>query len=166
MWEAVKQGPHQSSLSPTAIAHFAKESVEKVRVGQAKLVLWDNIKENPPPQLKASPIMVQAHKSKAFWSILDLSFRLRLRSGGILASVNDSTVKLAPQGALDQLGHALSRIIHAFAEAEEGDIIFMAKWDIKEDFWRMDCVEGKEYNFAYVPPPPSPSAHLRLFWRE
>jgi hypothetical protein len=78
--------------------------------------------------------MVQAHKSKAFWLILGLSFRLRLQSGGILTSVNDATVKLAPQGALDQLGHALSRIIHAFAKAEEGDKIFMAKWDIKDGF--------------------------------
>jgi hypothetical protein len=113
-WEAVEQGPHKSSLTPAAITHFAEESAEKVRVGQAKLVLWDDINDNPPPQLKVSPIMVQAHKSKAFWLILDLSFRLRLQSGGILASVNDATVKLAPQGALDQLGHAFSRIIHAF----------------------------------------------------
>jgi hypothetical protein len=153
MWEAVERGPHQSSLSPKAIAHFAEESAEKVRAGhQAKLTLWDDIKDNPPPQLKVSPIAAIPHKSKAFRSILDLSFRLRLRSGGILASVNDSTVKLAPQGALDQLGHALSRIIHAFAEAEEDDKIFMAKWDIKDGFWRMDCEEGEEYNFAYVLP--------------
>ena len=152
MWEAVERGPHKSSLSPEAIAHFAEESAEKVRVGQAKLVRWDDIKDNPPPQLKVSPIAAIPHKSKAFRSILDLSFRLRLRSGGILASVNDSTVKLAPQGALDQLGHALSRIIHAFAEAEEDDKIFMAKWDIKDGFWRMDCAEGEEYNFAYVLP--------------
>ena len=79
-------------------------------------------------------------------------FRLRLHSGGILASVNDSTVKLAPQGALDQSGHALSRIVHAFAKAEDDVKIFMAKWDIKDGFWRMDCAEGEEYNFAYVPP--------------
>ena len=49
MWGAVERGPHQPSLSPEAIAHFAKESVEKVRVGQAKLVLWNDIKDNPPP---------------------------------------------------------------------------------------------------------------------
>ncbi len=101
MWEAIERGPHKSSLSPAAIAYFAEESAEKVRVGQAKLVLWDDIKEKPPPQLKVSPIMVQAHKSKAFRLILDLSFHLHLHSGGILAFVNDSTVKLAPQGALD-----------------------------------------------------------------
>ncbi len=28
----------------------------------------------------------------------------------------------------------------------------MAKWDIKDGFWRLDCTEGEEYNFAYVLP--------------
>ncbi len=59
---------------------------------------------------------------------------------------------MAPQGALDQLGHALSRIIHAFAKAEEDAKIFMAKWDIKDGFWRLDCEVGEEFNFAYVLP--------------
>jgi hypothetical protein len=30
----------------------------------------------------------------------------------------------------------------------------MVKWDIKDGFWRMDCREGKEWNFAYVLPQP------------
>jgi hypothetical protein len=59
---------------------------------------------------------------------------------------------MAPRGALDQLGQALSRIIHAFAEADDNAKIFMAKWDIKDGFWRMDCEEGEEYNFIYVLP--------------
>ena len=59
---------------------------------------------------------------------------------------------MAPRGALDQLGQALSRIIHAFAEADEDAKIFMAKWDIKDGFWRMHCEKGEEYNFAYVLP--------------
>ena len=50
------------------------------------------------------------------------------------------------------MGQALSRIIHAFAKAEEDAKIFMAKWDIKDGFWRMDCEKGEEYNFAYVLP--------------
>ncbi len=66
--------------------------------------------------------------------------------------VNDTTVKMVPQGALDQLGHALGRIIHAFAEAKEDTKIFMAKWDIKDGFWRLDCKVGEEFNFAYVLP--------------
>jgi hypothetical protein len=28
----------------------------------------------------------------------------------------------------------------------------MATWDIKDGFWRMDCAEGEEWNFAYVLP--------------
>jgi hypothetical protein len=50
------------------------------------------------------------------------------------------------------LGQSLSRIIHTFAEAEEDDKIFMAKFDIKDGFWRLDCKEGSEWNFAYVLP--------------
>ncbi len=66
MWEAVEKGPHQSSLSPNALAHFAEESVAKVAAGQANLVLWDEIKDNPPSQLKISPIAAIPHKLKAF----------------------------------------------------------------------------------------------------
>jgi hypothetical protein len=152
MWEVVERGSHQSALSPEALAHFAKESVAKVTAGQAKLILWDQIKDDPPPQLKVSSVTAIPHKSKTFRSILDLSFRLGLKNGGFLESVNKATVKLAPKGALDQLGHALSRIIHAFAEAPEDAKVFMAKWDIKDGFWRIDCEVGEEYNFAYVLP--------------
>jgi hypothetical protein len=59
---------------------------------------------------------------------------------------------MALQGALDQLGHVLSQIIHAFAKANDNDKIFMAKWDIKDGFWCMDCEAGGEYNFAYIVP--------------
>jgi hypothetical protein len=59
---------------------------------------------------------------------------------------------MAPRGALDHLGQALSRIIYAFAEADDNAKIFMAKWDIKDGFWHMDCEKGEEYNFAYVLP--------------
>ena len=65
------RGPHQSSRYTKALAYFAVESAEKVRVGQAKLILWDDIKDNPPPQLKISPIVAIPHKSKALRSILD-----------------------------------------------------------------------------------------------
>jgi len=71
---------------------------------------------------------------------------------GILPSVNANTIKTAPKGAIDQLGHILTRIIHAFAETEDDAKIFMAKWDIKDGFWRMYGQEGQEYNFAYVLP--------------
>ncbi len=84
--------------------------------------------------------------------ILDLSFWLRLKNGGVQAAVNDTTTKTAPAGAIDQIGECLSPIIHAFAETDETAKVCMAKWDIKDRFWRMDCAEGEEWNFAYVLP--------------
>ena len=155
MWEAVERGPHRSALTSQAMEHFANEAREKVEKGQARLIRWDTIKDNPPRELKISPIAAVPHKSKAFRSILDLSFRLRLKNGGVVSSVNDTTEKVAPQGSVDQIGEVLSRIIYAFAEADDDAKIFMAKWDIKDGFWRMDCEEGQEYNFAYVLPQPA-----------
>ena len=102
-------------------------------------MLWDSIKDNPPKELKISPIAAIPHKSKDFRSILDLSFRLHLNNGGVRTSVNNTTEKTAAAGAIDQIGEYLSRIIHAFAEADDEANIFMAKWDIKDGFWRMDC---------------------------
>jgi hypothetical protein len=66
MQEAVDQGPHCSALSDKAIAHFKAEVEEKVKIGQAKLLEWDSIKDNPPVELKISPIAAIPHKSKQF----------------------------------------------------------------------------------------------------
>jgi hypothetical protein len=63
---AVEQGPHQSAKSPDALEHFAEEIKEKIRTKQARLVAWDDIKDNPPTQLKISPIAAIPHKSKVF----------------------------------------------------------------------------------------------------
>lgn len=52
------------------------------------------------------------------------------------------------QGAIDQIGHSLKRLIYAFAETGEDEKVFMAKKDIKDGFWRLDCQEGEEWNFA------------------
>ena len=57
-----------------------------------------------------------------------------------------------PKGAIDQLGHALDGIIYAFAESADDKTFFLAKYDIKDGFWRLDCAEGEEWNFSYVLP--------------
>lgn len=152
MTAAVERGPHSSALEPDAIEQLRGEIEEKVKAGQCKVVAWDDIKTNPPKQLKVSPLAMIPHKSRKYRAILDLSFRLRLKNGGVVQSVNETTTLEAPAGAIDQLGHSLQRIIHAFAEAGEEDKIFMAKFDIKDGFWRLDCQAGEEWNFAYVLP--------------
>ena len=57
---------------------------------------------------------------------------------------------MAAGGAMDQIGHLLLRLIHAFAEALDCENIFQEKWDIKDGFLRLDYKEGEEWNFCYV----------------
>ena len=102
--------------------------------------------------MKVSPITTIAHQPKAFRSILDLAFSLKLSPTEWIPSVNENTEKTAPTWACDQMGHVLQRVIHAFAQADEAAKIFEVKWDIKNGFWRMNCRKGEEFNFAYVLP--------------
>jgi len=155
MMKAVERGPHQSAHDPKAMAYFEKEVMERVAQGQARIVLWDDIKDAPPPQLKISPIALIPHKSRMFWAILDLSYKIRLKSSKVdIPLVNSTSVKTAPAGAIKQLGHSLQRIIQAFVQAPKDAKIFAAKWDIKDNFWCLDCQEGEECNFSYVLPQP------------
>jgi hypothetical protein len=91
-------------------------------------------------------------KSQKCCSILDLSFSVHLKDGSLVPSVNEDFVNTAPHGAINQIGHALSCVIHAYATTSPDEKIFMAKLDIKDGFWHLDCEEGEEWNFAYVLP--------------
>ena len=150
---AVMRGPYESSLSKEAIANFTAESKTKVATKKSRLVRYDMIKDNIPEQMKVSPIAEILHKSKAFHSILDLDFFLRLIPQGWVPSVNENSEQTAPAGAIDQIGNFLMRLIHAFTEAPDDATIFQAKWDIKDGFWRLDCREGEEWIFCHVLPP-------------
>ena len=66
-----------SVLQPVAMKILTEEVTAKDKKGQRKVVLWDSIKENPPDQLKFSPIAMIPHKSQLFREVLDLSFSLR-----------------------------------------------------------------------------------------
>ncbi len=125
------------------------------------MVLWKDIKHDHPPELKISPLAMIPHKSCQFRAILDLSFPVKLQDGTTVPSVNAATTKTAPRGAINQIGHSLQRIIHAFAMAVSDAKIFMAKFDIKDGFWRLDCKTGQEWNFCYVLPQP-PNQPVKL----
>ncbi len=102
--------------------------------GQARIIEWNAIKDNPPREMKVSPVAAIPHKSKAFRSILDLSFSLKLEDSGRVPSVNKNTEKTAPGAACSQIGHSLQQITHAFAQADDDAKIFGAKWDIQDGF--------------------------------
>ena len=152
MQAAISRGPHISALVPDAMKQLDLEVAEKVKRNQARLVRWNDIRENPPKNLKISPVAMVPHQSRPYRAILDLSFPVKLSPSETVPSVNSTTQKSAPQGAIDQLGHVLPRIIHAFASTDDDATIFMAKWDIKDGFWRLDCEAGEEWNFSYVLP--------------
>ena len=93
---AAMRGIHGSALSEEAIAHFTAEAKEKFALNQARLVCYTNLKGDFPTKMKVSPIAAISHKSKAFISILDLSFLLKLTPHGCVPSVNENSEKTAP----------------------------------------------------------------------
>jgi len=149
---ALERGPHMSALEPEAMQAFRDEVVEKVKLGQARIITWDDIKDNPPKELKLSPISQIPHKSRKFRTILDLSFTLKNGDQTIAPAVNSTTEPTAPEEALGQMGSALPRLIVAMARCPDDATIYFTKFDIQDGFWRMINELGKEYNFAFVMP--------------
>jgi hypothetical protein len=70
MQEAIDRGPHASAMDPLAMEQQIKEATDKEKKGQCEIILWDDIKDAPPPQLKISPIAMIPHKSRLFRAIL------------------------------------------------------------------------------------------------
>jgi len=132
---AVERGPHMLATLPEAAAALQNEAMEKVDQGFAKIYNWDDIKGNPHPNLKISPLVAVPHKSPLFRAILDLSYCLRLH-GIYLPSVNEATLPLSDHKAMEQMGNVLKRLITTVAGTKQshGPIVF-AKWDIKDGFW-------------------------------
>ena len=104
---------------------------------------WDNIKQNPPSNLKFSPLEMIPHKSRKCRAILDLSFALKV-VGWDLTSVKEKTKETAPSEAPDPVGTFMPRVIEALETALlSEDPIHFSKLDIKDGFWRMVCAVGE-----------------------
>ena len=75
--EAIKIGSHKSVHADGAVEFLLNDTNEKVKNKYAKVVRYGDIQENPPSNLKISPVSMIPHKSKLFRCILDLSFQLK-----------------------------------------------------------------------------------------
>ena len=137
MEAAIAKGTHKSAETPQAAEYCWAEAKDKEKIGQVRLVKWSDIKHDPPAKLKMSPIATAPHKSRSFRLILDLSFNINIR-GTKHKSVNEASVKLAPQRSMGKLGTVTPRFIEAVANApmKDGPINF-AKFDTKDGHWRM-----------------------------
>lgn len=157
---ALERGNHPSALEPEAVEALKQETQEKVNNKYARVVKWKDIKNNIPPTLKVSPVAMIPHKSKKYRTILDLSFNLRYERQKY-ESVNETTTKLAPPQAMEQLGKALRRIITTMAnQRKKGQAFLFSKMDIKDGFWRLRVSEADAWNFVYVLPSTSDTTNL------
>ena len=106
--------------------------------------------------------------------ILDLAFAVRRgrisgkrrqrsrRDDDILqASVNDTTVRLAPEGPVKELGNVLPRILDFMVDVPPEEHIYFSKVDLVDGYWRMIVDPEAVWNFAYVMPTP-PGTELML----
>lgn len=152
MQSAIDWGPQKWAQEPEAITKLHQEVAEKVWCRQPCIVDWLDIFNGLPPQLQISPISMILQKSWIYCTILDLSFSIQLQDGTQVPLVNEATVKLAPKADMNQLWHSLSQITHAFASTSRDEKVFMAKWDIKDGFWCLDCEEDEDWNFAFIFP--------------
>lgn len=75
--EAVRRGPHVSALTPDARQLVMEDVMYQVEAGFSEIVLWDSIKDNPPSNLKVSPLAVIPQTNRRGRLILDLSFGVR-----------------------------------------------------------------------------------------
>jgi hypothetical protein len=111
---AITNGPHASANKDEAATACRKESMDRIAEGCCRLVYWDDIKDNLPPNLKILPIAAIPHKSQKsqkFRMILNLSFKLLL-NGKRLESVNEASDKAnAPQHTMFELGNVIPQII-------------------------------------------------------
>ena len=69
----VQRGPHPSERTPNAIAALREESTEKYEEKKFRLISWEGVQENPPPQLNIPPGEEIPHKRQKFIAILNFS---------------------------------------------------------------------------------------------
>ena len=92
---AIKVGPHVLALDPEAMDQLQSKVVEKEALGQAKVILWNDIKKYLP--LEITRIAMIPHRPRKFRAILDLSYIIKLMQRKI-ESVNGITIKTASGG--------------------------------------------------------------------
>jgi hypothetical protein len=154
---------HQSAQDPTAAKAVRAEAMEKVRNGSCFLVNWDDIKDNPPTNLKVSPLAAIPHKSRDYRMILDLSFALKTDNNRHYTSVNEIPPHPdVPAHSMAELGNVLRRIVWTLATTPDTRPFFFCKVDLKDGFWRLFVQDEAHWNFAHLLPRLAPDETLKL----
>lgn len=162
---AVARGPHRSALTPDARALITDEVDYQVKAGFTEIMDWEVVRRLAPVTLKVSPLAVIPQVNRRGRLLLDLSFpvhryptdkprkRLRQSDGTLVqASVNATTTSLSPSPPVKELGRVLLRLFDFLASVPPSEVIFLAKIDLSDGFWRMLVNEEDKWHFAYVLP--------------
>ena len=158
---AVQRGAHRSALSTESIALVKEDVAYQVAQGYARVLSWKELQILKPKKLKISPLAVIPQRNRRGRMILDLSFpvtkpvtkgKKRSQQEVLQESVNNTTVRLAPEGPVKELGNVLPRIFAFMAEVPQQEEIHFSKLDLADGYWRMVVEEGEQWNFAYVLP--------------
>eukprot|EP00978_Attheya_sp_CCMP212_P013482 scaffold33911_cov40-Attheya_sp.AAC.1 len=156
-------------MTAEAIALVHEDVKYQVDAGFSRIVLWDDIKHNPPAKLKVSPLAVIPQTNRRGRLILDLSFPVHRSSNSskrklgqvVQEAVNNTTPPLAPEEPVNELGKVLLRIFDFMLEVPARETIQFAKIDLSDGFWRMVVEPEDAWNFVYVLPDP-PGSPIRL----
>ena len=138
---AVKQGPHPTARTTDAYDLFAEDIAYQVTAGFSKVVLWDDIKQLRPRNLKISPVALIPQTGRRGRIILDLSFPVYQDVNGVVTttqqSVNSTTVLTALTEPVKEIGLLLLRLLHYMPDTPRGLHILSCKLDISDGFWRL-----------------------------
>ena len=80
MEAAIQKGPHQNAQLPEASKALRTKARERIAEDSCRVVKWKDIKDNPSPKHKISPIAAIPHKSRYYRMILDLSYELKINN--------------------------------------------------------------------------------------
>jgi hypothetical protein len=70
----------------------------------------------------------------------------------IQESVNDTTVRQAPEKPVKEIGYVPNRLLDFMRTVPPEEHIQFAKLDLADGYWRMLVEESAQWNFAYVMP--------------
>ncbi len=93
-WSAIEAviacGPHPTACTQAAVAIFQEDIAYQVEAGFSKVLLWEDIKQLRPANLKISPVALVPQTGRRGRIILDLSFPVYQEVNGIVTVTQDS----------------------------------------------------------------------------
>jgi hypothetical protein len=132
--ESIKRSNHVSATTKEAIDLIKSDVDYQIKAGFAKLIPWETIKDDPPENLKISPVAVIFYKERRGRILMDLYFPVKLGNKIIHQSVNETTRQQAPLESIDQLGKLMNRMVGYMAWAPNDNPVRFAVWDISDGF--------------------------------